>query len=415
MKVSHVSGTSGRSFSHVHKNMSSQKSYRTNAFTLVELLVVIGIIALLVSILLPALSAARREAMQVKCASNLRQCYHALQLYADAYLGYGIPIRLGYGQLPVPVTPPVPATVANQNKPYELFGFNYGNGSEDPNGTPPGTSNAAWWPEFLAHFLGSAKGGQGDWYASGGNGGLTELQREQLAQQSCFWCPAWHAPVVDNTGVNGQPLYTGYSVNYMVSITPSHPVSPYGGSPQSFVNQTTGSSVYYMGSPSAPYDLPAGEWFNIYYNGAATPGQPAIDPRAGKWYKLTQITLQSQRCFMADNTALFLECWMPPNAQAVKGNYVPPPQNILPAYGGAGYQTSGISGQNSFDCYRHGVYPPVIAKWSDPSSSGDGSGGPVFAQTGGKVAYNILYYDGHVQESFDRADAYKSVRLRYPN
>src|SRR5258708_12008917 len=66
-------------------------AFSLTAFTLVELLVVIGIIALLIAILLPALSKARDSANTLKCLANLRSILHGCLNYSPDNPGLLIP------------------------------------------------------------------------------------------------------------------------------------------------------------------------------------------------------------------------------------------------------------------------------------------------------------------------------------
>ena len=142
---------------------------RSAGFTLVELLVVIGIIALLISILLPAMGAARRSSRTVKCMAALREIGTGYQMYAIEHKGYW----------------PV-AVHAAGNTQFPLVG---------------GVTEMRW-PDLIAKYI-TDKGV--DKYDD-----ITKVR-----QNSVLWgCPEW-AKALENPEVTaGDKLRPGYGMNY---------------------------------------------------------------------------------------------------------------------------------------------------------------------------------------------------------
>ncbi|RKY07590.1 MAG: hypothetical protein DRP56_05460 [Planctomycetota bacterium] len=112
--------------------------FRTNnkkAFTLIELLVVISIIALLLSILMPALSKVKKQGKKVACASNLHQMHIALNAYASDW---------DYKYPPHDPIPGFQNTNIAQHTPHLAFWLSM---YRDPSG------NIAWESEFHRSYL----------------------------------------------------------------------------------------------------------------------------------------------------------------------------------------------------------------------------------------------------------------------
>ncbi len=121
------------------------------AFSLVELLVVVSVIALLIALLLPGLESARFAARLATCASNLRQVYTGINSYAADYLAWyptnGLrgPIRIVSYQFPSSNETHNPSSGLPTTYPalaYQELAIYYGWQARDINGLSP--TNRVW-------------------------------------------------------------------------------------------------------------------------------------------------------------------------------------------------------------------------------------------------------------------------------
>ena len=304
-------------------------------FTLVELLVVIGIIAILIAILLPALNGARKQANKIKCATALKDLGNAMLMYVQDNKGF----------LPAP-------NVAYR---YNVGALSFD--SSYPVDVPgQRVADVARWFNLLGKYV---MKGQPEGAAT------TAEEMQQQFQKTVIWgCPSYTGFLVASAAnslkgdVNRN--YPPYAMNRFPTFTQTYP--------------DPGGTVQFP-TPNAQHQF-----------------EGALLPANGTWYKLSKFTQPSDRALLADNRLLTLEARAPLSSDTIVGQPALQTQVL--------YSPGGARGA-SYDFYRHGTYPEL-------------ANATTFKPTGGKVAFNILYADGHVVTATDRETGYKALRMRFP-
>jgi prepilin-type N-terminal cleavage/methylation domain-containing protein/prepilin-type processing-associated H-X9-DG protein len=219
-------------------------------FTLVELLVVIGIIAILISILLPVLGNVRRTAGKAKCAAQMRELGTAMVMYAQENKGFLPPVRL--------------------NTKYNVDGILYDKGGSEQVGVLV-DENVKWW-----HFIGR--------YITRQRTMAQDANDANRLKNSVFWCQAFEGYVDAGAAANLQGGInrnaTGIGMNWWPSLRADYP--------------TTAMDADGFPSKTGPSEK--------FFDGLAT----NINNR-GTWYKLSQFTRPAERAMLADSRQFYLE------------------------------------------------------------------------------------------------------------
>jgi prepilin-type processing-associated H-X9-DG protein/prepilin-type N-terminal cleavage/methylation domain-containing protein len=319
---------------------------RLKGFTLVELLVVIGIIAVLIGILLPALNKARAQAQLVQCQSNLRQLVTAALMHVQDHKGY-LPTSVSDG-------------TAKYNDTQPATRWNYrDNPSPSASTYPPKNYVLKDWASQLILYLG--KGGADS----------TFINAPQQ-QSKVFQCPSdvWESDTVSPgyrmfnniAGITNDPngyVPVSYGINADITI----------------LVDNTGNGQF--GEPGGPYTV----WV---YGGpqepVTVPGQPGGKPAGCKL----------SRIYKSSDTLLFADCGTRPQSGSITS---PLDYNdclyYTTNYDGYAPTKAGIGGymSNIAQVSWLGNRIPLAAAPENP--------GHMDRHKGGKM--NIAFCDGHVE------------------
>lgn len=221
------------------------------AFTLVELLVVIGIIALLISILLPSLARARDAATSVSCMANLRQVGQALLLYADSNKG-----KLPYSETQGMVGSNWGVTGNWWLEVSTILGTDVGPTKERlspvlrcPGAMVPSGSVGWWRPDYQSHYAPNPRmipnSYDRDWAADAANGPQMRPYQLSSVKDSSSKALVWDAPQITGLWMNNNafiwawpmdgwplaagghgwadPSFNGTNLDRQISITTAGP------------------------------------------------------------------------------------------------------------------------------------------------------------------------------------------------